>query len=66
MAIACLDGMAEPEMCVTKMRKESPVQGVNVCCATIPMGVVMVDDQLASMTATTGFLMLFGDIGFEV
>jgi iron only hydrogenase large subunit-like protein len=65
MAIACLDGMAEPEMCVTKMRKEAQSK-VDVLLRTIPMGVVMVDDQLRIHDCNAGFLMLFGDIGFEV
>ncbi|MFA6776161.1 MAG: [Fe-Fe] hydrogenase large subunit C-terminal domain-containing protein [Sphaerochaetaceae bacterium] len=65
MAIAYLDGMAEPEMCVTKMRKEAQSK-VDVLLRTIPMGVVMVDDQLRIHDCNAGFLMLFGDIGFEV
>jgi len=65
MAIAYLDGMAEPEMCVTKMRKEAQSK-IDVLLRTIPMGVVMVDEQLRIHDCNAGFLMLFGDIGFEV
>jgi iron only hydrogenase large subunit-like protein len=64
MAIAYLDGMAEPEMCVTKMRKEAQSK-IDVLLRTIPMGVVMVDQDLKIHDCNAGFLTLFGELGFE-
>jgi PAS domain-containing protein len=65
MACAYLDGMAEPEMCVTKMRKEAQNK-IDVLLRTIPMGVVMVDDQLRIVDCNSGFLHLFGDIDYDI
>ncbi len=65
MAIAYLEGMAEPEMCVTKMRKEAQSK-VDVLLRTIPMGVVMVDEDLKIVDCNTGFLHLFGDIDYSI
>jgi len=65
MTIAYLDGMAEPEMCVTKMRKEAQSK-IDVLLRTIPMGVVIVDAQLKIHDCNEGFLMLFGDVDFTV
>ena len=61
MAIAYLDGMAEIEMCVTKMRKEAESK-VDVLLRTIPMGVVIVDSDLQIADCNTRFLDLFGDM----
>lgn len=65
MAIAYLEGMAEPEMCVTKMRKEAQSK-IDVLLRTIPMGVVMVDENLKIVDCNTGFLHLFGDIDYSI
>lgn len=65
MAIAYLDGMAEPEMCVTKMRKEAQSK-IDVLLRTIPIGVVIVDDQLRIVDCNNSFLKLFGDIDFSI
>ncbi|MDT4762669.1 [Fe-Fe] hydrogenase large subunit C-terminal domain-containing protein [Sphaerochaeta sp. PS] len=65
MAIAYLDGMAEPEMCVTKMRKEA--QGkMDVLLRTIPIGVVIVDDALKIVDCNNGFLRLFSEVDFPL
>ena len=61
MAVAYLDGMAEIEMCVTKMRKEAESK-VDVLLRTIPMGVVIVDSDLQIADCNTRFLDLFGDM----
>ena len=61
MAIAYLDGMAEIEMCVTKMRKEAESK-VDVLLRTIPTGVVIVDSDLQIADCNKLFLGLFGDM----
>ena len=61
MAIAYLDGMAEVEMCVTKMRKEAESK-VDVLLRTIPMGVVIVDSDLQIADCNKNFLEFFGDM----
>ncbi len=61
MAVAYLDGMAEIEMCVTKMRKEAQSK-VDVLLRTIPMGVVIVDSDLKIADCNIQFLDLFGDM----
>jgi iron only hydrogenase large subunit-like protein len=65
MAIAYLDGMAEPEMCVTKMRKEAQSK-IDVLLRTIPIGVVIADDQLRIVDCNSGFLNMFGDVDYPV
>ncbi|MBG0767510.1 MAG: PAS domain-containing protein [Spirochaetaceae bacterium] len=65
MAVAYLDGMAEPEMCVTKMRKEAQSK-MDVLLRTIPVGVVIVDDQLQIVDCNNNFLKLFGDLDFSL
>ncbi|MGH0054379.1 MAG: [Fe-Fe] hydrogenase large subunit C-terminal domain-containing protein [Sphaerochaetaceae bacterium] len=65
MAIAYLDGMAEPEMCVTKMRKEAQSK-MDVLLRTIPVGVVIVDDQLQIVDCNNNFLKLFGNLDFSL
>ena len=61
MAMAYLDGMAEVEMCVTKMRKEAESK-VDVLLRTVPMGVVIVDSDLQIADCNTEFLDIFGDM----
>ncbi len=65
MAIAYLDGMAEPEMCVTKMRKEAQSK-MDVLLRTIPIGVVIVDDNLKIVDCNSGFLRLFSEVDFPL
>ena len=65
MAIAYLDGMAEPEMCVTKMRKEAQSK-IDVLLRTIPIGVVIVDDQLRIVDCNSSFLHLFSEVDFII
>lgn len=65
MAIAYLDGMAEPEMCVTKMRKEAQSK-MDVLLRTIPIGVVIVDDSLKIVDCNSGFLRLFSEVDFSL
>ncbi len=61
MAVAYLDGMAEVEMCVTKMRKEAESK-VDVLLRTIPTGVVIVNSDLQIADCNVRFLELFGDM----
>ncbi len=61
MAIAYLGGMAEAEMCVTKMRKEAESK-VDVLLRTIPNGIVIVDSDMKIADCNTRFLDLFGDM----
>ena len=61
MAVAYLDGMAEIEMCVTKMRKEAESK-VDLLLRTVPMGVVIVDSDLQITDCNTAFLDIFGDM----
>lgn len=65
MAIAYLDGMAEVEMCVTKMRKEAQTK-MDVLLRTIPMGVVIVDESLNIVDCNAKFVELFSDVDYEV
>lgn len=65
MALALLDGMAEVEMCVTKMRKEAESK-VDVLLRNIPMGVVIVDTDLLIADCNAAFLELFTDMAPEV
>ena len=61
MAIAYIEGMAEVEMCVTKMRKEAESK-VDVLLRTIPTGVVIVNSDLQIADCNVRFLELFGDM----
>ena len=61
MAVAYLEGMAEVEMCVTKMRKEAESK-VDVLLRTIPNGVVIVDSDLQIADCNVRFLEFFGDM----
>lgn len=65
MAVAYLDGMAEVEMCVTKMRKEAQTK-IDVLLRTIPMGVVIVDDKLNIKDCNSIFVEIFGDIDYDI
>ena len=60
MAIALLDGLAEVEMCVTKMRKDAESK-VDVLLSTIPHGVVIVDRNLLISDCNKRFIDLFED-----
>lgn len=64
MAIACLAGMAEPEMCVTNMRKLAQSK-MDVLLRTIPMGVVMVGRDMTINDCNAPFCDMFCDLGFE-
>lgn len=61
MAIAYLSGMAEKEMCVTRMRKEAESK-VDVLLRTIPNGIVITDSELNIVDCNKKFLELFGDM----
>jgi len=61
MAVAYLEGMAEQEMCVTRMRKLAQSK-VDVLLRTLPMGVVIVDRHLNIMDCNSAFLHLFTDL----
>lgn len=65
MAIAYLDGMAEQEMCVTRMRKLAQSK-VDVLLRTLPMGVVIVDKHLNIVDCNSAFLTLFGDLENDI
>ena len=61
MAIAYLSGMAEVEMCVTKMRKEAQSK-VDVLLRTIPNAIVIVNKDLNIADCNLEFLKIFGDM----
>lgn len=61
MAVAYLSGMAEAEMCVTKMRKEAQSK-VDVLLRTIPNAVVIVNKDLSIADCNLNFLRIFGDM----
>lgn len=61
MAIAYLSGMAEVEMCVTKMRKEAQSK-VDMLLRTIPNAVVIVNRDLNIADCNINFLKIFGDM----
>ncbi|MBR2389281.1 MAG: 4Fe-4S binding protein, partial [Mogibacterium sp.] len=60
MARALLAGLAETEMCVTKMRKDAETK-VDILLSTIPHGVVIVDDDLAIAECNKRFIKIFED-----
>ena len=60
MARALLDGLAETEMCVTKMRKDAESK-VDILLSTIPHGVVIVDNELNIAECNKLFIKLFED-----
>ena len=61
MAVAYLSGMAEAEMCVTKMRKEAQSK-VDVLLRTIPNAIVIVNKDLNIDSCNLNFLRIFGDM----
>ena len=60
MAKALLMGMAETEMCVTKMRKDAESK-VDILLSTIPHGVVIVDNELNIADCNKRFVDIFED-----
>ncbi len=60
MAEAMLAGLAETEMCVTKMRKDAESK-VAILLSTIPHGVVIVDNELNIVDCNKRFVDLFED-----
>lgn len=60
MAKALLAGLSEPEMCVTKMRKEAESK-VDILLSTIPSGVVIVDNELKIADCNKNFVDIFED-----
>lgn len=60
MARALLDGLAETEMCVTKMRKDAESK-VDILLSTIPHGVVIVDSELNIADCNKKFIDIFED-----
>ena len=60
MAKALLDGRAEAEMCVTKMRKDAESK-VDILLSTIPHGVVIVDNELNIADLNKRFVDIFED-----
>ena len=60
MAKALLAGLAETEMCVTKMRKDAETK-VDILLSTIPHGVVIVDSELDVKECNKRFIQIFED-----
>ena len=60
MAKALLDGLAEVEMCVTKMRKDAESK-VDILMSTIPHGIVIVDKNLNIAECNRLFIKIFED-----
>ena len=60
MAKALLEGLAEAEMCVTKMRKDAETK-VDILLSTIPHGVVIVDSDLTIAECNKRFIKIFED-----
>jgi len=60
MARALLAGLAEAEMCVTKMRKDAESK-VDILLSTIPHGVVIVDNELNIADLNKRFVDIFED-----
>jgi iron only hydrogenase large subunit-like protein len=63
-AEAFLEGKAEKEMCVTEMRRQAQ-QKVSALLHTIPMGVVLVDQELRIVECNRRFLDLFAGLPFQ-
>ncbi len=61
---AFLAGMAEPEMCVTKMRKQAQSK-VDMLLRTLPMGVVIVDHGYRIVDCNAKFLKMFSSVSYE-
>ncbi|MBQ6621632.1 MAG: 4Fe-4S binding protein [Mogibacterium sp.] len=64
MAKALLAGFAEPEMCVTKMRKDAESK-VDILLSTIPHGVAIVDSDLGIVDCNKCFIEIFEDFPEE-
>ncbi len=64
-AIATLTDLAEPEMCVTAMRKQAQNK-VNALIKTIPMGVVLVDRDRKILDCNDRFIGMFVGKEFEL
>jgi len=60
MAKALIAGIAEAEMCVTKMRKDAESK-VDMLLSTIPHGVVIVDNELNIADLNKRFVQIFED-----
>lgn len=60
MAVALLDGLSEPEMCVTKMRKDAESK-VDILLSTIPNGAVIIDSELNIVDCNKSFIQIFED-----
>jgi PAS domain-containing protein len=60
MAKALLSGLAETEMCVTKMRKDAETK-VDILLSTIPHGVVIVNKDLDIKECNKRFITIFED-----
>ena len=60
MARALLSGVAETEMCVTKMRKDAESK-VDILLSTIPHGIVIVDNELNIADCNKRFVDIFED-----
>jgi iron only hydrogenase large subunit-like protein len=63
-AIACINGMAEAEMCVTNMRKQAQSK-VDMLLRTLPMGVVIVDHGYRIVDCNAQFLRMFSSITYD-
>ena len=63
-AAAWLAEMAEPEMCVTKMRKQAQSK-VDMLLRTLPMGVVIVNREYRIVDCNAQFLNLFSSVTYE-
>ena len=64
MAIAIASGMAEVDMCVTKMRRDAESK-VDILLSTIPHGVVIVDSDLNIADCNKRFIDIFEDYPAE-
>ena len=63
-AVAYISGMAEPEMCVTKMRKQAQSK-VDMLLRTLPMGVVIIDNCYQIIDCNAQFLKMFSSITYD-
>lgn len=63
-AIAYINGMAEAEMCVTNMRKQAQSK-VDVLLRTLPMGVVIVNNQMKIIDCNAQFLKMFSSVSYH-
>jgi iron only hydrogenase large subunit-like protein len=63
-AVAYINGMAEPEMCVTNMRKQAQSK-MDVLLRTLPMGVVIVDSHMTIIDCNSQFLKMFSSVTYD-